>query len=187
MERDITWKTWDDNGLEQLHLSQSNTAITAQSLITGIEDNHPFTLHYTIDCDLQWHVQAVSLRTLFGNNQRTLDLQAYDGGHWSTGSGDPLPSLDGCIDIDISATPFTNTLPIRRLGLKPGQSAEILVVYISVPDLQFQPAQQRYTCLESGSNGGLYRYESLASGYTAELEVDGEGIVVDYPDLFRRV
>ena len=37
MEQNITWKTWDGSGLEQLHLSQSNTTITAQGLITGIE------------------------------------------------------------------------------------------------------------------------------------------------------
>ena len=31
----------------------------------------------------------------------------------------------------------------------------------------------------------MYRYESLKSGFTAELKVDEDGLVIDYPDIFR--
>jgi hypothetical protein len=44
-----------------------------------------------------------------------------------------MPQLGGAIDIDISITPFTNTLAIRRLNLRRGQSEEIIAVYIRVP------------------------------------------------------
>ena len=37
--------------------------------------------------------------------------------------------LVGCKYVDISETPFTNTLVIRRLGLTPGESADISVPY----------------------------------------------------------
>jgi hypothetical protein len=95
--------------------------------------------------------------------------------------------LNDCIDIDISATPFTNTLPIRRLQLARGQSSEIKVVYIAVPEMELKPAMQRYTCLEIKPYGRLYRYESLPSGYTNEFWVDTDGLIIDYPGLFRRV
>ena len=50
-----------------------------------------------------------------------LHLESDGEGHWQE-NGKDRPDLHGCIDIDIQATPFTNTLPIRRLGLKTGES-----------------------------------------------------------------
>ncbi len=43
---------------------------------------------------------------------------------------------------------------------------------------------QRYNCLDPGR---LYRYESLASGFAREIEVDPDGLVLAYPGLFERV
>ena len=41
---------------------------------------------------------------------------ASDGaGHWRVDERE-RPDLEGCLDVDIQITPFTNTLPIRRLG-----------------------------------------------------------------------
>ena len=108
-------------------------------------------------------------------------------GRWTTASGDALPVLDGCIDVDISATPFTNTLPIRRLALHPGEARDLDVEYVSVPDLAVMLDGQRYTCLERGTQGGLYVYASLDSAFRADLAVDADGLVLDYPELFRRV
>jgi hypothetical protein len=89
-------------------------------------------------------------------------------------------------DVDISETPFTNTLPIRRLGLAPGESADNCVVYFDGNELQPWPEPQRYTCLERNAQGGLYRFLSLDGGFTADLSVDADGLVVDYPGLFKR-
>jgi hypothetical protein len=64
------------------------------------------------------------------------------------------------------------------------------MAYITVPQLQVEATEQRYTCLETTSSGGRYRFESLEQGvatFTAELPVDQDGLVMDYPNLFRRV
>ena len=45
-------------------------------------------------------------------------------------------------------------------------------------------AEQRYTCLRQGRR---YLYEGLFRGFSAELELDEAGLVLDYPDTFRRV
>jgi hypothetical protein len=106
-------------------------------------------------------------------------------GHWSDRSGAHLPHLNGCIDIDLAGTPFTNTLPIRRLDLDVNDSpVEIKVVY--VPFDTFTPFVdlQRYRCLERGR---LYRYEAVDHSFSADLPVDSDGLVTDYPGLFKRV
>lgn len=107
-------------------------------------------------------------------------------GHWATADGRAVNYLEGCEYVDISATPFTNTLPIGRLGLAPGESADICVAYLDGADLQPWPEPQRYACLEKDDQGGLYRFLSLDGGFTADLPVDADGLVVDYPGLFRR-
>jgi uncharacterized protein len=91
--------------------------------------------------------------------------------------------------VDISVTPFTNTLPIRRLRLGPGGSADLEVAYVDVPGMQVEPTRQRYTCLQSGEHGGLYQYEDkgLFHGFTADLPVDAGGLGLDYPGLLIRM
>lgn len=101
----------------------------------------------------------------------------HDGrGHWRD-----RPELDGCLEVDISTTPLTNTLPIRRLRLAPGESREIRAVYIDMPSLELSVMPQRYTRLDDGR----YRYQS--ENFQADLTVDEHGLVVDYPGLWRRL
>jgi hypothetical protein len=47
------------------------------------------------------------------------------------------------------------------------------------------PGEPRVELLSDG--GGTYRFVSLDGGFTADLPVDLDGLVVDYPGLFRRV
>jgi len=186
MERNIMWMPWSQPGLEHLHLSPSNDRIAADSIIIGIEDHIPYRLWYEMVCDTNWKVRELGL-ILLSNRSKSIKIRSDGEGHWTTISGEPVSSLDGCIDVDISVTPFTNTLPIHRLALSPGQSAELLVVYVTIPEMELKPTRQRYTCLESSAQGGIYRYEGLASGFTAELPVDKDGLVIDYPGLWKRV
>ena len=120
---------------------------------------------------------------MVGEN-RKIEIAGDGKGNWSDASGKRLPKLAGAIDIDLSASPFTNTLPIRRLKLRAGQAAEITTVYILVPALTLMTDPQRYTCLAPLKR---YRYESIDSDFTREIEVDRRGLVVTYPGLFRRL
>jgi hypothetical protein len=95
-----------------------------------------------------------------------------------------VPVLDGCLDIDIWPTPFTNTFPIRRAPLAVGERREFRMAWVSAPELTLRPMRQGYTRLADR----LYRYESLeGSGFRAELTVDEDGLVRDYQGVFRRV
>ena len=71
------------------------------------------------------------------------------------------------------------------MSLAKGQAAEIVVVYIDPPGgLTVTTEPQRYTCLKPLQR---YRFESLDGDFVREIEVDGHGLVVNYPGLFRRV
>jgi hypothetical protein len=156
------------------------------SVVIGMENETAFRLWYEIHTDKDWKVRQCTLRLLGASNQE-ITLNADGKGHWTDAAGVPLSALDDCIDVDISVTPFTNTLPIRRLWLQPGQSADLLVAYITVPMLEVRTMQQRYSCLEHRADGGLYRYESLNSSFTRDLLVDSQGLVIDYPGIWKRI
>ena len=184
-EREVIWVAWEGPGLEHLRLVPHEEGVVANGLVIGLEGGRPFRTSYEIRCDRRWRVREV--RAVAPDSEwPVLDLLADGEGRWKRRGGEPVPELNGCIDVDISATPFTNTLPIRRLGLKPGESEELAVTYVRVPELLVGPEKQRYGCLEARIDGGLYRFEALPSGFTAELPVDHDGLVIHYPRLFRR-
>jgi hypothetical protein len=96
-----------------------------------------------------------------------------------------LPQFDGCVDIDLYGSPFTNSLPIRRLELKPeAGTAKLSMLYI--PFDSFVPVRddQRYTCITPEK---LYRYAAEDRAFTVDLPVDADGLVIDYPTYFKRV
>jgi len=58
------------------------------------------------------------------------------------------------------------------------------VAYISTPDLQVTRVEQAYSCVELNRE---YRYEGIFRNFTANLSVDEDGFVIDYPTLFTRL
>jgi uncharacterized protein len=175
------WNDWAGTGLEHLVLREAADEVVADAAILGSADDELFAARYRIVCDGAWCVRKVAI-ALIGSDH-PIELASDGFGNWVDGSTTALPQLDGAIDVDLSITPFTNTLPIRRLNLRTGQAAEILAVYVQLPSLAITTDRQRYTCLEAGMR---YRYESVDSDFTRDIEVDDHGLVVTYPGLFRR-
>ncbi|RKD84364.1 putative glycolipid-binding domain-containing protein [Kushneria marisflavi] len=179
MQREIVWTGWDHQGIERLELNITSQGITAESRVEGCHDGRLYQLTYRLVLDPGWRMRQLSARL---DDGRACQLSSDGMGHWWCQKRGALDGLAGCIDVDIAATPFTNTLPIRRLGLEPGEAATLSVALLSVPSLSTRPMQQRYTRLSSHG----WRYEGLDSGFTASLEVGDHGLVLDYPDTFRR-
>lgn len=176
------WQDWRGTGIEHLVLREEPNQIVAEAAVVGSVDDMAFAARYQIRCDASWRVKKVEIADI--GSDLTTELTSDGAGNWVDRSAAAMPQLRGAIDLDISITPFTNTLAIQRLNLRTGRSEEILAVYIRVPGLTITTDRQRYTCLAAGRR---YRYESVDSDFTREIEVDGHGLVVTYPDLFRRV
>lgn len=184
MRREVIWQAAGGIGQEHLTLSDRNGVIVADGFLVAKPGERPLRVRYQVVLDAGWVVRAVGLTTEVAHGSPTvIEIRADGKGHWTNSDGSPLPQLDGCIDVDLSVTPFTNTLPVRRLGLGPGDSETIHVTYVNVETLAVEPREQRYT----GVAPGVVRYESVASGFSRELEVDEDGLVRNYPGLFTRV
>lgn len=187
MRQQIVWSQRDVPGLELLDLETGPRGARFQSAVIDADPAAPFRIAYAIETDVAWRVRRVLVRQL-GGDARTQELRADGAGRWTDGAGATIAHLDGCVDVDLTATPATNTLPIRRLALHSGDAAEIAVAWVQFPDLTVRHSRQRYTCLVPYQDGhGRYRYEGLESGFAVELPVDANGIVQDYGDIWQRL
>lgn len=165
----------------------------------------PYTCQYDLTTDETWRATRLEVTVAGAGWLRGIRLERA-GGRWrasTTEQGDldaaltaaghaaaGLPGteepdrLEAALDVDLSAAPLFNILPIRRLGLQdaaPGTSHRITVVWVLVPSLLVVPVEQTYTTLP----GGNVRFDS--EGFTADLQLDASGYVIAYPGLAERV
>ena len=183
LDRTVCWTPVGSAGFEHLQLRTEDGGYVARSIVLGIDDETPFRLQYKIKTDHDWRTRKLWLRAVTPFNERELTLRSDGYGHWRNDDGLDLPALHDCIDVDITVTPFTNTLPINRLRLIPRQSVDIRVVYVVAPSLALSASTQRYSRRREDSD---IFFESPAHDFTALLPIDGDGLVLDYPQLFRR-
>jgi uncharacterized protein len=184
--RTICWTSiWNKQregvGLEHLLLTERS----ADSVVLAFdEERGPFRLTYRLTWDPSWQLRDAELVVATERFTRSLSLQTDGHGHWRHRDGQTIDDLNGCMDVDIWPTPFTNSFPIRREPMAIGEQRQFRVAWIFAPDLTVQAQPQAYTRLA----GRLYLFENLdGTGFRAELPVDEDGIVLDYPELFRRV
>ncbi|CAD5248378.1 Transcriptional regulator [Bosea sp. 62] len=177
--RSVRWRALEGDGLEHLTLRAQADGFRADAALVGEREGRRFGASYRIDCAADFTVRSFEIATTDG---RGLAMMRRDGA-WHDGERGHLPAFDACVDIDLSATPFTNTLPIRRCSWQPGQQRRIAMFF--VPFDSFEPfvTEQIYTCLEPR----LFRFETADGSFTAELPVDEDGLVMDYPCLFQRL
>lgn len=180
------WAAEDEPGIEDVRIEQGADQIVIDSVVLRIWEGVPLRATYIMTCDARWqarelHITAMS--SLVGAH--SVHLFADGAGNWRDSAGQVIAELYSCLDVDIMLTPLTNTLPIRRLALPVGAASEITVVYVEAPTLAVRPFRQRYTRLADAGGRQMYRYESLEDGFRADLVVDVDGFVLDYPDLWR--
>jgi uncharacterized protein len=146
--------------------------------------------HFRIALALDWSTRDVHVEALSAHGERRVDLRVDERRRWWR-DGYRAVDLDGCIDVDVAATPLTNTFPIRRLaGLEPPQSATSVVAWVDVPSLRVRPVEQTYTRLDDVSGDPLveaaWEYSDPLHG-SFRLTVDAVGLVVTYERFAERV
>jgi uncharacterized protein len=177
----IRWRDWSGDSLEHMLLRQKKGYIEVHSTVISGPACTGFAAGYSLKLDPNWCVLEVKASVL--GVADSICLRRTEEGRWFDGNNVSVPDLKSAVDVDLSITPFTNTLPIRRLQLGVGESAEITTAYIAFPELIISPDSQRYTRLSFER----YRYESMDSDFVREIVVDRNGLVITYPGLFRRV
>lgn len=190
----VRWQGLRYNDREHLVLSETEDEFHAQSIYLSSGGPDQFGVFYELTCDKNWNFKQITSQIIGKENSRLL-LRRDAGGKWhqslirraadgkSHETEVELPQLEPAIDVDLSISPFTNTLPIRRLGMSAGQTSDINVAYLKYPEHAVSLDPQRYTCITNVR----YLFESVDTEFQSEIQVDQQGLVTMYPQLFARI
>lgn len=168
----IVWSGIESRTREMCRIASDESGVHVQSVIRGGGILCTYTIHATSD----WIFDRAAVHV----GERVLEVRRTADG-WKV-DGRLRADLREAHEVDISASPLSNTLPIRRLRLAVGESADIVTAYVRVPELDVAADPQRYTRLSANE----YLYESRDSDFRRTVTVDDDGFVVDYPGLFVR-
>ncbi len=174
------WRRVDAPGHDAAVLAEGPTGATFDGVAVFLHDGKVGRLAYRVVCDPQWRTLRVRVTGSVDATSVDVALTRDEGNRWSV-DGSHRPELDGCDDVDLSFTPATNTLPIRRLKLAIGERADVAAAWLRFPSLTVERLPQVYARLDATH----YRYESRGGAFVATLETDGAGLVVDYPGIWR--
>jgi hypothetical protein len=173
----VTWQWLMRSGSERFEMTRGADGWTLRGTIDcGAQAT------YEISCDSGWLTRAAHVEIVDDAGRRAIELTAANG-RWRV-DGAEAPHLDGCLDIDLGWSPSTNTLPIRRLNIPIGGRSGILTMaWVRFPQLTVEPMRQEYERIAERQ----YVYTSRDGSFRATVEVDGEGVVVDYEGIWRKV
>jgi uncharacterized protein len=163
-------------GLDSGHLLTGTT--------TAVEDGRPWIVEYEVRVDAGWRTRSARVTGRSSTGLRVRSLESDGEGRWLI-DGDPAPYLDGCLDVDLESSAMTNALPVHRLALDSGATAQAPAAYIRALDLNVERLEQEYT--RRGDVGQRYDYSAPAFDFTCQLVYDESGLVLTYPGIATRV
>ena len=171
----IAWNGTPEWRAEVCEVVLSEDGLVATGAQLGASPQ-PYRAAYELEVRGDWVTRRLRVEVA---GVGSLELRHDGKGAWA---GVPAADeLEGVLDCDLAYSPLTNVMPIRRHRLheQPG-AVDFEMAWVSLPDLAVHRSRQRYEHLAPGR----VRYSS--GNFTADLELDADGLVVAYPGLARR-
>jgi len=178
--KSILWRGLIFPGHESCRLISAGSEWHLEGTAVFSDEERPCQLDYQIICDEAWHTHFALVKGWVGEMFIDLQIKTHASGRWWLNQVEQ-PAVAGCIDIDLNFSPSTNLLPIRRLGLAVGESAEVKAAWLRFPSFQLALLTQQYRRLSEDT----YRYESAGGQFVADLKVSRSGLVIDYPGIWQ--
>lgn len=195
--RFLVWSGVEEWLTEAAAVELGKGSLSATGIQLGAEPA-PYRVDYRLEAPERYVTGELELTATAEDWSRHLLLTHDGSGGWRaevSDQGNPpdgpwdgeLPDLSAARDIDIENSPLTNTMPILREGFQDGGSADFVMAFIRMPTLRVEASPQRYEHVRRGESGSVVRYLSRDGDFTAELELDREGLLDFYPRLARRI
>ncbi|GAA5144977.1 putative glycolipid-binding domain-containing protein [Pseudonocardia eucalypti] len=191
----FTWQGVDDTGLESARVLLGEGGLRALGrMVRTPREGDAFTASYRLFVGEDGILSRLSVTSATGERERNLTLNRTEDGYWllDTGSGKAgsRTEFGGALDVDLQFSPLYNALPIRRLGLHVGASGdvehEIPMVFVMLPTLDVELVTQCYRTVSTLDQRERALIGFRGHDFTAEIEVDGSGMVTHYPELASR-
>jgi uncharacterized protein len=195
--RFLLWTGVEEWLTEAASVELGEYGLRAEGIQVGAEPG-PFRVDYRLEAPEQYVTSELELTAASDGWSRHLVLSHDGSGGWGAEVSDEgdvpggpwdgeLPDLSEARDIDIENSPLTNTMPILREDFRTGGSDDFVMAFVRMPTLRVEASPQRYEHVRSTGDGSVVRYISRDGDFTADLELDSDGLLVHYPRLARRV
>ncbi|OGN89999.1 MAG: hypothetical protein A2Y88_06220 [Chloroflexi bacterium RBG_13_48_10] len=175
----ILWRGIILPGHEFCRLIAQDSGWHLEGTAVFFHDQRPCQLNYQIVCDTTWHTRYAKVEGWLGNTSINVLIRTDLNQCWWLNEV-MVPEVNGCIDLDLNFSPSTNLIPMQRMNLPVGESAQFTAAWLKFPSFTLEPLAQHYLRLEES----LYRYESAGGQFVADLKVDQSGFVIDYPAIW---
>ena len=179
-DHEVVWGGLRTPSLDYCHVRKENNSWRFAGMLIVKPKANPFGARYEILVDKKFKTRTLIIEKTESGLESCKKIQSRRGA-WFVDARE-RNDLHECTDIDIEASPVTNTIPIRRTRLKVGQKVNLTVAWVRFPTLEVTPLKQSYERLTARK----YLYRS-ASGFSAELEVDDFGLVTRYGDVWKKI
>jgi uncharacterized protein len=174
----VLWQDVETGALDRCRMEAGPQGLRLSGTVLTPAHGTPLDVRYLVEAGPDGRTRRVELALDDGAVWRV--LLADGAGHWRWEGGPELAEVAGSLDVDLTVTPATNTLPIRRLAqLETGQAADLQMAWVQFPGLEVIASAQRYQRLAAD------RWHFTTGDFHAELLVDPDGLVLDYGGLFR--
>ena len=144
------------------------------------ESGRPCRLDYRVVCDAAWRTVSARVAGWVDITPIEVVIGVDAARNWSL-NGRPCAEVQGCEDIDLSFSPATNLLPIRRARLAVRARVSVRAAWLRFPAVALESLDQTYERVSESR----YRYESRGGTFVALLETNAAGFVTHYPGLWQ--
>jgi hypothetical protein len=179
LPRTILWRRLDGAGHDAARIRRDAGFWTLDGCAVFLDPAGECRLDYLVHCDPAWHTVSARVQGWIGPHAIETTIEVRDSGRWLL-NGVECPAVAECVDVDLNFSPSTNLLPIRRLALIDGASADVRAAWLRFPTLTLELLEQRYRRIDSAT----YGYESGRGEFRRTLHVNDAGFVVEYPGLW---
>jgi hypothetical protein len=186
LPRSAAWAHRDArSGFEVAYFQPHDDGHLLTGATTAVEDGQSWIVDYEIQVDVGWRTLSARVTGRSTTGARTRLLETDGEGRWRI-DGEPALHLDGCLDVDLESSAMTNALPVHRLALPTGATAQARAAYVRALDLSVECLEQQYTRTADQHGHQRYDYTAPAFDFSCQLVYDEAGLVLAYPGIAVR-
>ncbi|MFN3208253.1 MAG: putative glycolipid-binding domain-containing protein [Roseovarius sp.] len=176
----ITWRALYCEGQDTCRLARADHGWLLVGHARFHDDTGFAALDYVVRCTEDWRTLDADIAGTHGESEVRLHAD-HRNGAWLLNET-PQPGLEDVTDIDLSFTPATNLMPLRRLAKQQDDTLTTRAAWLHYPAAALVPLDQAY---QRTHTYGIIDYRAEQTDFTTTLEVNDAGFVTDYPGLWH--
>jgi hypothetical protein len=175
----ILWRRVDAPGHDACRLEDCRSGWRLQGAAIFRHSIGPASVSYAVDCDSRWRTLSGRVYGTIGEREIDYHIARRDDA-WLL-NGESVPGIGNLVDLDLSFTPATNLLQLKRVPLPIGSAIPLPAAWFDLDTGALTELEQIY---ERRSERVLF-YRAPGVGYEGLIELAPNGFIMRYPGLWQ--